>query len=406
MDRRGFIAGLVGSGVATALEGCRLSALVSDRPEAAAGALRALRVDHDLCIGCRLCEDVCHGRSIAPGGRDRSRIHVHAFVPGPYHVAWACLGCPDVPCVRACDYYSDPIAHKKALHIDPVSGALRLDRRACAGCERCIDACERHGGGVLLWDDVEYVSGACDLCEGSPLCGAVCPVSAISVVEVDRRARLELRTPDAVARQGMDRACGRQAEELRRVRQERLRALRVDLDRCTGCRLCEAACDEKNNPRVEDGIALPGPGDVTRSLVRVHEFPGPYAVPWACLGCPDLPCVAACRAEAYGESYGRALHLDPESGAVRHDPAHCTACQACIEACERRGGGVLAWRPEQRAVVGACHLCGGDPACVRACPFGAIKMVEVDRLSPVKARRPVDAATLGAEWIYGRGWRP
>jgi len=43
---------------------------------------------------------------------------------------------------------------------------------------------------------------------------------------------------------------------------------------------------------------------------------------------------------------------------------------------------------------------------VRACPFGAIKMVEVDRLSPVKARRPVDAATLGAEWIYGRGWRP
>ncbi len=408
MDRRSFIRGAAGAGLGLGLSGCSLSRWLSDSPEADDGVLRALRVDHDACIGCFHCEAICREVNRRPEDRrpgaqprDRSLIHIHSFAPGPFYVVWACLGCPDTPCVRACDYYADPLNHRKALHIHPETGAITLDREWCAGCERCIEACERDGGGVLRWDNRDYVTGACHLCQGSPACARVCPVGAITLVEVDRASELPLRTPEAVAREGLSRRLGRQVEPERLGASDApLRALRVDHDRCTGCRLCEAACGERNQPLVQGGQATPGLGDTSGSLIRVHSFPGPYYVAWTCPGCPDLPCVAACEAESFNLGQRFALDLDPDTGALRLDRAACTECRECVDACERDGGGMLRWDANE-LVAGACHLCGGDPACIEACPFDAIELVVVDRTQPLGPRRLDEVARRGIARVYG-----
>jgi Fe-S-cluster-containing dehydrogenase component len=410
MDRRSFLWGIAGSGLSATLTGCSLSRWISDSSGADGGTLRALRVDHDACIGCFHCEDVCREvnhldeptDSGSSGPTDRSLIHLLSFMPGPFHVVWACLGCPDVPCVRACDYYASPLDHRKALHIHPETGAISLERDWCAGCERCIEACSRDGGNVLRWDDREYVTGACHLCEGDPACAQVCPVNAITMITVDRTSDLTLRSPEAVAREGIARRLGRQVEPVPIAMSDGpIRALRVQHERCTGCRLCEAACGERNSPLEVDGRVLPGLGDMTASLIRVHRFDGPFYVAWSCLGCPDLPCVTSCEAEAFGAGQARALDLDPDTGAIRLAGEFCTGCQKCIDACHDQGGDVLSWDPELQ-VVGACHLCGGEPACIPACPFDAIELVTIDRTQPLEPRRVAEIARLGAERAYRR----
>jgi electron transport protein HydN len=318
MKRRRFVQALAGSGLGTFLYGCGLP-LVWSGPGRRPGR-RALFVDHGLCVGCRRCEEACQrvnsveGRG--PSSTTRSLIYVHSYLPGPYHVAWACPSCPDVPCVNACDYYADPVRHQRAWRINEQTGGLELEKAACAGCERCIDACRREGAGVLRWDAHDYVCGACHLCGGAPACVVVCPTQAISLQGLDEEHHFPPRTPDEAAGQGIAALRREQQSPQTQVAQMPQRTLRVDADQCTGCRLCEAACDERNQQVHLAGQALPGTGDRARSLIRVHSFPGPYYVPWVCPGCPDVPCVAACRLETFGEPYRRALHLDPGSGAV------------------------------------------------------------------------------------------
>lgn len=406
LDRRNFIKGLAGTGVA--LSGCASSRWISDSEAADDHRLRRLEIDHDACIGCFLCEDACHAINSRPeeegrssNSEDRSLIHIHSFMPGPYHVVWSCLGCPDIPCVRACDYYASPFSHQKALHIDERSGAITLEKNACAGCERCIEACQRDGGDVLRWDNRDFITGACHLCGGDPVCVSVCPERAIRVVDVDREAILAHRRPLDVAREGIARREGRclEPEELDSSNAP-LRALRVHHERCTGCRLCEAACGERNRPIDVGGESIAGLGDSNGALIQVHRFAGPTYIAWACLGCPDVPCVTACEAEAFGLDQPYALGVDPNTGTINLAPEHCTECRKCIDACSEEGGGVLSWDAE-RFVVGACHLCGGEPACIPACPFDAIELVDVDRRSTLAPRAIDDVAQRAYESIYG-----
>lgn len=198
----------VGATVA-GLGGCRL---LSDSAEAETNVLRAIRVNHDKCTGCRICEQVCdefnHKLTVdgieqaGPGDPHRSLITIHSY-PEPYYVAWACLGCPDLPCVRACDYYADRLEHRKALHVDQHTGEIRLAKDWCAGCEKCIEACESRGGNVLRWDKLSYIAGGCNLCHGDPQCVKECPVEAIEFIEVDRKMEIKTRNPDAAYGEGI-----------------------------------------------------------------------------------------------------------------------------------------------------------------------------------------------------------
>ncbi len=185
----------------------------------------------------------------------------------------------------------------------------------------------------------------------------------------------------------------------------------IDLARCTGCQACVVACQSENNvPCVEPEEAARGrvlawigvlpviEGEYPRITMRLEPMP--------CVHCDNPPCIRVCPVSATG--MGR-------DGIVRQIFARCIGCRYCTNACPytRR---VFNWyRPEfpgelaqalnpdvsvrPKGVAEKCTLCHhrlqiarenaraigrplaeGDyvPACVEACPAGAMYFGDLD----------------------------
>ena len=101
----------------------------------------------------------------------------------------------------------------------------------------------------------------------------------------------------------------------------------VDSNSCLACRACEIACALRHSESgvLERAIAeRPGP----RTCIVVRQSKGKHA-PVQCMQCPRPKCVEACPFDA--------IFLDPERG-----------------------------------VAYKCDLCGGQLACVAACPTCAL----------------------------------
>lgn len=137
----------------------------------------------------------------------------------------------------------------------------------------------------------------------------------------------------------------------------------LDMARCIGCRCCEVACNEQNN----------NPPDI--HWRRVGEIEGGsypltqrFYLSIGCNHCLEPSCMTGCPVDAYTK--------DPETGIVRHSAEACIGCQYCTWNCPY---GVPQYNPE-RGVVGKCDMCygrlseGREPACVHACPEGAIQI--------------------------------
>jgi DMSO reductase iron-sulfur subunit len=136
-----------------------------------------------------------------------------------------------------------------------------------------------------------------------------------------------------------------------------------DMTKCIGCQCCVVACSEQNgNP-----AAL--------NWRRVGEVEGGYYphtqrhyLSMGCNHCVEPSCLIGCPVEAYTK--------DPATGIVIHSAEACIGCLYCTWNCSY---GVPQYNPE-RGVVGKCDLChnrlsdGMAPACVAACPEGAIEI--------------------------------
>ena len=134
-----------------------------------------------------------------------------------------------------------------------------------------------------------------------------------------------------------------------------------DMTKCIGCKCCVVACNEQNgNP-------------AAINWRRVGELEGghyPYVrrhhLSMGCNHCLEPSCLVGCPVEAYRK--------DPITGVVVHDANACIGCQYCTWNCSY---GVPQYNAE-RGVVGKCDLCHNRlsddmaPACVSACPEGAI----------------------------------
>jgi len=143
------------------------------------------------------------------------------------------------------------------------------------------------------------------------------------------------------------------------------KVLKIDLQKCTGCRLCELVCSVQH-----DHVSNP-----MRSRIRVikWESEGVY-VPMACQQCEDAPCVAACPAKA--------LRRNNELGRVEIDYDLCIGCRTCVSVCPF---GAMHFNARDRKVF-KCDLCDGDPQCVKFCEVHAIEFVEVGDVSLNKGR--------------------
>jgi len=141
----------------------------------------------------------------------------------------------------------------------------------------------------------------------------------------------------------------------------------VDMGACIGCKCCVVACNEQNGNPAEINWRRVGEieGGFFPSASRSYLSMG-------CNHCLEPTCLQGCPVDAYTK--------DPVTGIVRHSADECIGCQYCTWNCSY---GVPQYNPE-RGVVGKCDMCygrlssGQAPACVSACPEGALAIEIVD----------------------------
>ncbi len=185
----------------------------------------------------------------------------------------------------------------------------------------------------------------------------------------------------------------------------------IDLDRCTGCGNCMAACHQENNLAAA-GAEETGRGRAfhwLRLLPEVSEGPDGTRLrylPQPCFQCDDPPCVRVCPVHA--------TYLS-EEGIVGQVYSRCIGCRYCMAACpygakvfnwyeprwegdsRKRANPDVSLRP--KGVVEKCTFChhriirareesrardrelqDGDvvPACAESCPARAIVFGDLD----------------------------
>ena len=143
------------------------------------------------------------------------------------------------------------------------------------------------------------------------------------------------------------------------------KALYIDHEKCTGCRLCELVCAVKHY-----GISNPARA---RIKVMKWEQEGVY-VPMSCQQCQDAPCQNICPAKA--------ITRDDEMSRVMVDYDKCIGCRLCVAVCPF---GAMSFNVIDKQVL-KCDLCDGDPQCVRFCDRKAVDFVSPDEVSIDKKR--------------------
>lgn len=143
------------------------------------------------------------------------------------------------------------------------------------------------------------------------------------------------------------------------------KVLKTDLNKCTGCRLCELICSVRH-----DHVSNPA-----RSRIRIikWEAEGIY-VPLSCQQCEDAPCGMACPAKA--------ISRNTDMGRVEIDYDKCIGCRTCVSVCPF---GAMHFVATDRKVI-KCDLCDGDPQCVRFCDTKAVSLVDAGDVSLQKGR--------------------
>jgi Fe-S-cluster-containing dehydrogenase component/DMSO reductase anchor subunit len=150
-------------------------------------------------------------------------------------------------------------------------------------------------------------------------------------------------------------------------------AFEVDLDACSGCKACVTACHRLNG--LEEGEAW-------RNVGLLHggttQLPVLQHVTTACHHCLEPACLHGCPVNAYEK--------DEHTGIVRHLDDQCIGCQYCMLTCPYD----VPKYSHRLGIVRKCDMCHGRlsageaPACVQACPNGAIRITLVSRQSIIE----------------------
>lgn len=145
----------------------------------------------------------------------------------------------------------------------------------------------------------------------------------------------------------------------------------VDLDACTGCKACVVGCNKLNGLDHDEAW---------RAVGVIHggsaESPIQQTVTTACHHCLDPACMNGCPVGAYEKN--------KDTGIVKHLDDQCIGCQYCTLTCPYE----VPQYNKRLGIVRKCDMCqdrlavGESPACVEACPNGAIsiKIVELSEV--------------------------
>lgn len=138
-----------------------------------------------------------------------------------------------------------------------------------------------------------------------------------------------------------------------------------DPDQCSACSACAIACMDQNDIDVQAGEAA-----YRKTYDTEFKTPEGYYCAYvsaACMHCADAPCIKACPVGC--------IQKDGDTGFTIYDNTNCIGCKSCAMACPF---GAPRFRQSDGKMV-KCDGCymrvknGMQPACVRACSFGALR---------------------------------
>ena len=137
--------------------------------------------------------------------------------------------------------------------------------------------------------------------------------------------------------------------------------LDIDPQKCTGCLACVVFCSLQHEDQVSTQLSR---------IQILHDENRIVLLPITCIPCDDKPCIPVCPEGAIAVN---------NLGVVIITEALCTGCGRCARACEI--GAIRVQRLPGRGKNGRlvslkCDLCGGDPWCIKACSFDAIRQVD------------------------------
>jgi formate dehydrogenase iron-sulfur subunit len=177
----------------------------------------------------------------------------------------------------------------------------------------------------------------------------------------------------------------------------------IDVTRCIGCKACQSACMEWNDLRGEVGHfegSYDNPADLdphTWTLMRFTEYEDDKGdLEWlirkdGCMHCEDPGCLKACPAPGAIVQYA--------NGIVDFDSEACIGCGYCVKGCPFDIPRVS--KTDHKSYK--CTLCsdrvsvGLEPACVKACPTGAIMFGSKTDMTAWAGERIEDLKSRGFE---------
>jgi len=139
-------------------------------------------------------------------------------------------------------------------------------------------------------------------------------------------------------------------------RQQRLKRIRVDAEKCSGCRLCEMVCSFHHETRFSPRLSR---------ITVIKEDKHGLDSPVLCHQCNPCHAIAACPESALTRTELGAIHVNKEA---------CTGCSACVDACT-----FDAVKLDESQKLLLCDLCGGEPVCVERCPTRALSFTDSEK---------------------------
>ncbi len=159
-----------------------------------------------------------------------------------------------------------------------------------------------------------------------------------------------------------------------------MKAFVIDLSICNGCYCCQIACKDEHVGNDWTPYAKPQPDTGQFWLKMDEKVRGTVPkvkvsyTPLMCTHCDDAKCMEACKT---GGIYRR------EDGMIIIDPAKCTGCKDCLDACPSHSIYFNEGLNIAQKCTGCSHLIddGWDvPRCVDSCPTEAIRYGEESEL--------------------------